>query len=413
MLTGRTVVLGVGGGIAAYKAVEVLRGLSKLGAEVVPLVTDAATHFVGRATFSALCPEPVRASLWDGPEPVPHTALGRRADLLLVAPCTADLLAKLAHGHADDLLTATALATRAPLLLAPAMHSEMWEHPAVGANVATLKSRGTSLVGPGTGPLAAGDSGVGRMAEPDEIVDAAVSLLYDAPAPSEPPAPSGLVAAPSGALAGMAVLVSAGGTREPIDRVRFIGNRSSGRQGHAVAAEAASRGARVVLVTSSALPAPDEVEVVKVETAQEMAEEIGKRAGEANLIVMAAAVADFRPRARLEHKMDRSRGPVGLELEPTEDILASLSAARRPGQVLVGFAAEVGSDLARAAEKLERKGADLLVVNDVSEPDAGFDVPTNTVTILSRRGVAAKVGPVSKEQVARTVLDVSTSLLAT
>lgn len=411
VLAGSTVVLGVGGGIAAYKAVEVLRGLSRLGAEVVPLVTDAATHFVGRATFAALCPEPVRASLWDGPEPVPHTAIGRRADLVVLAPCTADLLAKLAQGHADDLLSATALATRAPLLLAPAMHSEMWEHPAVEANVGILLSRGASLVGPATGDLAAGDSGVGRMAEPAEIVEEAARLLAAGHRPGGQS--GGGQSGASGSMAGRAVLVSAGGTREPVDQVRFLGNRSSGRQGHALAAEAASRGARVVLVTTSSLPVPGGVEVVRVETAQEMGEALGKRAGEMDLVVMAAAVSDFRPTAPVEGKMDRSGGRVHLALEPTEDILAGLAKNRRPGQVLVGFAAEVGHDDARAAQKLARKGVDLLVVNDISEEGAGFEVATNSVRILSREGVVAVTGPVPKEAVARRVLDVSASLLAT
>ena len=398
--------LGVGGGIAAYKAVEVLRGLSGLGAEVIPLVTDAATHFVGRATFAALGSEPVRASLWDSPEPVPHTTVGRRADLLVVAPCTADLLAKLAQGHADDLLTATALATRAPLLLAPAMHSEMWEHPAVEANVAVLRSRGATLVGPATGPLAAGDSGVGRMAEPTEIVETAARLVAARDG-------GGGRRGPEGSLAGRTVLVSAGGTREPIDRVRFVGNRSSGRQGHALAAEAARRGAKVVLVTSSSLPAPAGVDVVRVETAHEMGDALARRSGEMDLVVMAAAVSDFRPRVPAEGKLDRSLGAVDLVLEPTEDILAGLAKNRRPGQVLVGFAAEVGHDDARAMRKLTRKGVDLLVVNDISEEGAGFEVATNSVRILSREGLVEAVGPVSKEAVARRVLDVTTSLLAT
>src|SRR5947207_1542968 len=275
-LHGRRVVLGVSGGIAAYKAVDVCRRLIDAGAHVMPVMTEGATHFVGAATFSALASEPVRTSLWASPEAIPHTMLGQTADLVLVAPATARVIGCYAHGISDDLLTATLLATRAPVVMCPAMHTEMWEQPAVQLNLDLLRARGVTVVDPGVGRLAGGDMGAGRMAEPVDIVAAVADVL----APQD--------------LAGAAVLVTAGRTGEPIDPVRFVGNRSSGKQGHALAAEAAARGARVVLVTTVNRPAAPTVEIVRVETAAEMEQAVLARR-DADVVVMAAAVADFRP----------------------------------------------------------------------------------------------------------------------
>ena len=380
------IVLGVSGGIAAYKAVEVCRRLVDAGHEVTAVLTDAARRFVGEATFSALATNPVPEGLWQRWEGgIAHTRLGQRADLVVVAPATADLLARYAAGMADDLLSATLLATRAPVVVCPAMHTEMWEHPAVTENLATLRRRGVHVVPPESGRLAGGDEGVGRMAEPATIVAAALVL-----------------SARRGDLGGTQVVVSAGGTREAIDPVRVITNRSSGKQGHAIAEAAAARGARVTLVTSSALEPPAGVEVVHVESAADMHAAIAAAAPSADVVVMAAAVADWRPKAPAAQK---THGLPELVLEPTPDILADLASARRPGQVLVGFAAETEDVVARARRKLERKGVDLVVVNDVSAPGAGFDHDTNEVTILGADGYVAAVPLTSKRQVADAILD--------
>ncbi|MGH9115854.1 MAG: bifunctional phosphopantothenoylcysteine decarboxylase/phosphopantothenate--cysteine ligase CoaBC, partial [Acidimicrobiales bacterium] len=345
------------GGIAAYKAVEVCRRLVDAGAFVSPVMTRGATRFVGPRTFSALASEKVRLSLWDDPEPIPHTRLGQGADLVVVAPATARLIGAYAAGISSDLLTATLLATRAPVLLCPAMHTEMWEHPAVADNMALLRRRGAHVVGPGSGRLAGGDQGAGRMAEPAEIAAAAEAVLGGG-APLD--------------MTGVRAVVTAGGTREPIDPVRFVGNRSSGKQGYAVAAELARRGARVTLVSTVALPAPAGTEVVEVETAEQMEQAVTARSPEADVVVMAAAVADFRPKAPAGRKLKKSEGPPEVVLEPTSDILAGLAGRRRPGQILVGFAAETagggaGTGTARenllryARAKLAAKGADLVV----------------------------------------------------
>jgi phosphopantothenoylcysteine decarboxylase/phosphopantothenate--cysteine ligase len=389
-LEGRRIVLGVSGGIAAYKAVEVCRRLVDAGAFVSPVLTPDALRFVGALTFSAVASEPARTSLWDAPEPSPHTTLGRGADLVVVAPATARVLAAYAAGLSDDLLVATLLATRAPVVVCPAMHTEMWEAPAVQANVATLRSRGVTVVDPGEGHLAGGDVGVGRLAEPAEIVDACAAVLG---------------ATATGDLAGLRVLVTAGGTREPIDPVRFVGNRSSGKQGHAVADEAAARGAAVTLVTTTARPAAPGVEVVRVETAEEMERAVLGRADEADVVVMAAAVADFRPKAVADAKLKKADGVPEVVLEPTTDILAEVGRRRRPGQTLVGFAAETGDVVAAAAEKLARKGLDLIVANDVSAPGTGFEHDTNEVAILGPAGMRQDVPLSDKRAVARTVLD--------
>jgi phosphopantothenoylcysteine decarboxylase / phosphopantothenate---cysteine ligase len=395
-------VLGVCGGIAAYKAVEVCRRLVDAGVHVVPVLTDEATRFVGEVTFSALASEPVQRSLWDEASPIPHTRLGQTADLILVAPATAHFIARYAAGLADDLLTATLLATRAPVLIAPAMHTEMWEHPSVQENLGTLSRRGVLIVPPESGRLAGGDSGEGRLAEPLVIADAALALLAQAGRPA------GADSRP-GDFSGRRVLVSAGGTREPLDPVRFITNRSSGKQGHAIAEAAARRGAEVTLVTSSPLRLPvdlrDAITRVDVETAADMEAALGLRFADADVLIMAAAVADFRPKISAETKLSKEDGLPELVLEQTPDILTALVARRREGQVVVGFAAETHDVLERGRRKLARKGVDLLVVNDVSAPGAGFDHDTNEVTVLGADGTAVGVALTSKYAVADAVLD--------
>ncbi|MEO1064996.1 MAG: bifunctional phosphopantothenoylcysteine decarboxylase/phosphopantothenate--cysteine ligase CoaBC [Actinomycetota bacterium] len=387
-LHGARVVLGVTGGIAAYKAVEVCRRLVDAGAHVSPILTKGSLRFVGETTFSALASEPVRTSLWDEPEPIPHTRLGQGADLVVVAPATARLLGTYAAGISNDLLTATLLATRAPVLVAPAMHTEMWEHAAVQANIATLVARGVHTVGPDPGRLAGGDVGHGRLADPEVIVAAAERVL----------APDDLV--------GRTVLVTAGGTREPIDPVRFVGNRSSGKQGYAIAAEAAARGADVTLVTTVDRPAPAGVaEVVEVETAQQLHDVVTKLAPSIDVVVMTAAVADFRPVRPADTKIKKDSGTPEVVLEPTPDILAALGEVKPAGQVLVGFAAETDDVAANARGKLQRKRLDLIVANDVSAPDVGFGHDTNAVTITAADGSSTEIALADKREIARAVLD--------
>lgn len=392
-LSGRHVVLGVTGGIAAYKAVELCRRLVELGAHVAPVMTEDATRFVGEVTLSALASEPVRRSLWDAPEPIPHTHLGQRADVVVVAPATARFIGAFAHGISDDLLTATVLATRAPVVVCPAMHTEMWEHPAVQDNLEVLRRRGVTIVPPAEGVLAGGDVGAGRLADPEDVL-AAVAAVLGAPAHR-----------PAGAFSGRRVVVTAGGTREAIDPVRFITNRSSGKQGHAVAEAAARRGARVTLITTTERPVSPGIEVTRVESAASMEEAVLAAAGDADVVVMAAAVADFRPKAANPVKLSKSEGVPELVLEPTPDILAELGRRRRPGQVLVGFAAETHELRSRARAKLEAKGVDVLIANDVAAPGVGFDHDTNAVTILGADGSCRDVGLTSKEAVAEAVLD--------
>lgn len=391
---GPRVVLGVCGGIAAYKAVEVCRRLVDAGVHVTPVMTRDAGRFVGAVTLSALASEPVQRSLWDEASPIPHTQLGQRADLVVVAPATAHTIARYAAGLSDDLLCATLLATRAPVLVCPAMHTEMWEHPSVRDNLALLEQRGVEIVPPESGRLAGGDSGEGRLADPAVIVARVLERLG---------------AAARRDLQGMRVVVSSGGTREPLDPVRFITNRSSGKQGLAVAVAAARRGAAVTLVTSSPLRIPpdvaDGVARVDVETAADMEEAMGAAAETADVLVMAAAVADFRPKRSAGAKLSKEDGVPELVLEPTPDILAGLAARRRPGQVLVGFAAETHDVLARGARKLERKGVDVLVVNDVSAPGVGFDHDTNAVVILEPGGRATEIPLTTKDAVANGILD--------
>jgi phosphopantothenoylcysteine decarboxylase / phosphopantothenate---cysteine ligase len=374
------ILLGVSGGIAAYKACEVCRLLVKAGHEVVPLVTPAAERFVTAETFCALARRPAAEDLYL------HLT---RADLLLVAPCTANTLAKLAHGLADNVLTEAALAHRGPTLVAPAMNPRMWSHPATRANAETLRARGVALVGPDEGETAEGELGVGRMAEPEDIVQAAEELL-----------------AGTGPLRGKRVLVSAGGTREPIDAVRFVGNRSSGRMGVALAAEARRRGARVTLLGANlAVPSPPGVELVETPTASELESEVLSRGVEADVVIMAAAVADYRPAEALATKRPKDRSGWTVELEPTTDVLAALGERRAPGQLLVGFAADQGEGgLERARDKLTGKKADLFVFNDVSRTDIGFDSSDNEVTLLDARG-ERRIAKAPKEEIAAAILD--------
>jgi phosphopantothenoylcysteine decarboxylase/phosphopantothenate--cysteine ligase len=409
-LAGRRIVVGVCGGIAAYKAVEVCRRLVEAGAYVVPVMTRNATRFVGEATFSALASEPARTSLWDDADPVPHIHLGQTAELIVVVPATARVLGSYAAGIASDLLTATLLATRAPVLVCPAMHTEMWEHPAIVEVLARLREWGVGVVGPEVGPLAGGDVGAGRLASPETIV-AAVEDAVRARDEGRFPRQEG------GDLSGLCVLVTAGGTREPIDAVRYLGNRSSGKQGHAIADEAAARGARVVLVTTVDRPAGPGVERVRVETAADMERAVLERSDRADVVVMAAAVADFRPKVISVGKVRKDEGIPELVLEPTTDILAVLGQRRRPGQTLVGFAAETEAGAAtgggsgggqmqeRAAQKRAQKGVDLIVANDVSAAGVGFEHDTNAVLLVGPEGFERPSGVMSKREVARWMLD--------
>jgi phosphopantothenoylcysteine decarboxylase / phosphopantothenate---cysteine ligase len=388
VLEGRRVVLGVSGGIAAYKAIEVCRRLVDRGAHVVPVLTRGATRFVGPTTFSALASERARTSLFEDPDPIPHTRLGQGADVVVVAPATARVIGSYAAGISNDLLTATLLATEAPVVLCPAMHTEMWRHPAVQDNLATLARRGVHVVAPEEGRLAGGDVGQGRLAAPEAIVAACEEVL-----------------GATRDLAGLHVVVTAGGTREPIDPVRFLGNRSSGKQGHALAAEAVARGAKVTLVTTVGLPVPPGADVVRVETAAEMDEAVGRVASAADVVVMAAAVADFRPAAVAPQKIKKGDGVPQITLEPTVDILAGLGARKPPGQTLVGFAAETDRMRQNALSKLVAKGADLIVANDVTAPGAGFEHDTNHVVILNADGTEREVPLADKRAIARAVFN--------
>ena len=412
-LSGRRVVLGVTGGIAAYKAVELCRRMVDAGAHVAPVMTDDATRFIGEVTLSALASEPVRRSFWDGPEPIPHTRLGQGADIIVVAPATARFIGAYAHGISDDLLGATVLATRAPVVVCPAMHTEMWEHPAVQENLGILRRRGVVVVPPGQGVLAGRDVGTGRLAEPKDILDVVEDVLAAAtPATPATPAAPAVTTASAGDLAGRQVLVTAGGTREPIDPVRFITNRSSGKQGHALAEAAARRGAAVVLVTTTDRPVAPGIEVVPVESAADMEHAVLERAEAADVVIMAAAVADFRPKAPAQSKLSKSEGVPDIVLEPTPDILAELSRRRRSAQVLVGFAAETHDVATRARGKLLAKEVDLVVANDVSAPGAGFDHDTNAVTILAADGSNREIGLTTKDAVADAVLDAVVACLS-
>jgi phosphopantothenoylcysteine decarboxylase/phosphopantothenate--cysteine ligase len=386
------VVLGVSGGIAAYKAALVARLLEAAGVDVAVVLTEAATRFVGADTFAALTGEPAYTSLWERPGEVLHVRLARDADLVVVVPATANILAKLAHGHADDLLTAILLEATCPVVIAPAMHSGMWEHAATQQNVETLRSRGAVIVGPVTGPLAHGDEGVGRLAEPEDVV-AAVRGAFA-----------------SRDLVGHRLLITSGPTHEPIDPVRYVGNRSTGKMGAALAAEAVARGARVTVVLGPGAVRPPGVEVVSVLTAEEMRDAVLSRSDDADAVVMAAAVADFRPKAVARQKLKKDRGVPDLVLEPTPDILAELGALRGR-QVLVGFAAET-EELERAGrEKLEAKHLDLVVVNRVGREGTGFGSDSNEAMLLSASGDDEPLRSWSKRDLASAVMDRVSALL--
>jgi phosphopantothenoylcysteine decarboxylase/phosphopantothenate--cysteine ligase len=395
------IVLGVGGGIAAYKVAALLRLLTEAGHDVRVVPTRAALEFVGAPTWAALSGHPVTSEVWDDVQDVPHVRIGQHADLVVVAPATADLLARAAHGLADDLLTNTLLTARCPVLMVPAMHTEMWQHPATQDNVATLRRRGVDVLDPASGRLTGADTGPGRLPEPAEIFDAAARLL------------AGRSVAPD--LAGRHVVVSAGGTREHLDPVRFLGNRSSGRQGVALAATARARGAEVTLVAANvSLPLPTGVKVVPVVSAAELREAVRAAAADADAVVMAAAVADFRPRLTSETKIKKGEGePTGIDLVRTVDVLAELSARPRlrDGQVVVGFAAETGDAegdvLAHGRAKLARKGCDLLVVNEVGAAGhpTGFEGTDNAAVVLGADGSETPVPLGSKEALAGVVWD--------
>ncbi|MDQ4019111.1 MAG: bifunctional phosphopantothenoylcysteine decarboxylase/phosphopantothenate--cysteine ligase CoaBC [Actinomycetota bacterium] len=387
--SGKTVLVGVTGSIAAYKACELVRLLVRARHEVVPLVTEEAERFVSAATFEALARRESPRDLY------PHLA---GADLLVVAPLSANTLAKLAHGLADNVLTQAALAFRGPVLVAPAMNVRMWEHPATQANVAILRERGVHFVGPEEGELAEGETGLGRMSEPEVIAARCAELL-------------GPAVRRNGELAGRRVLVTAGGTREPLDAVRFVGNRSSGRMGVALAREARRRGADVTLVAANlAVPPPGDVEVVEAPTAADLARETLARA-DADIVLMAAAVADYRPAERLDGKRPKDDRPWTVTLEPTADVLAELGRRRANGRVVVGFAADTGrAGLARAREKLQRKRLNLIVFNDVSRSDVGFDADENEVVLVSPEGETT-VARRDKGEIAAAILDRVATLL--
>jgi phosphopantothenoylcysteine decarboxylase/phosphopantothenate--cysteine ligase len=393
-LSGRRILLGVSGGIAAYKSVSLLRLLVEAGADVQVVMTPAATRFVGPATFAALSGKPVHSDVFEQPDAVLHVRLARRAELAVVAPATANLLARLALGLADDLLSSTLLEASCPIVLAPAMHTGMWSHAATQSNIQLLRERGATIVGPDEGALAAGDTGVGRMAEPEVIFDAARSRL-----------------AAGQDLSGVRMLVTAGPTHEPIDAVRYLGNRSSGKMGFAAATEARRRGADVTLVTGPvALPDPAGVQVVRVETAEEMAREVFDRFPECHAVIMAAAVADFRPVRPAEGKLKKDAGPPDLTLEPTVDVLSTLG-KRKEHQVLVGFAAETGELLPEGRRKLAEKNLDLIVVNEVGRPGTGFGADSDIAAILGRGGEDVAPRAWTKPELAAAICDRVASLI--
>jgi phosphopantothenoylcysteine decarboxylase/phosphopantothenate--cysteine ligase len=385
---GRRVLLGVTGGIAAYKAAIVARLLTAAGTEVTCVLTDSATRFVGPDTFAGLTGRPAYVTLWDRPGEVLHVRLAHETDIAVVAPCTGNMMAKLAHGFADDLLSATLLEYNGPLIVAPAMHTGMWNAPATRENVAVLASRGVRFVGPIDGALARGDEGPGRMSEPQQIVAAVEALSR----PRD--------------LEQVRVLVTAGPTQEPIDPVRFIGNRSSGAMGIAIASEAAARGATVMLLLGPGTDTPPSgVDVVHVQTAEQMHAAVLDRSDHVDVVVMAAAVADFRPKVVAESKLKKDAGIPELVLEPTPDILAELGERKRPDQILVGFAAETQDAEVAGAEKLHRKRVDLLIANVVGRAGTGFGSDTNEAAILSAEGTIEPMRVWTKSELAVAVVD--------
>ena len=391
MISGKKVVLGITGGIAAYKSVEVVRRLVESGAHVAPIMTSGAKRFIGEVTLSALASEPVKSSLWDEDDPIPHTTLGQEADVILVAPATARLIGTYAAGISNDLLTATLLASRAPVILCPAMHTEMWEHPAVQENIRMLQNRGVTIVAPEDGKLAGGDVGKGRLASPNAIVSAVEQTLT------------------LDDLADFKILITAGGTREPIDPVRFITNRSTGKQGYALAEAAVARGATVTLVTTVDREAPIGVEIKHAETASDLRSAVMSCADNYDVIIMAAAVADFQPSLPSDRKLKKSEQISNLEIEPTHDFLIDLGEGKSPHQIIVGFAAETEELEKNAKEKLQRKNLDLIVANDVSAPDTGFAHDTNAVLLITGEG-KTNVSLASKRVVADKILDVVLTL---
>jgi phosphopantothenoylcysteine decarboxylase/phosphopantothenate--cysteine ligase len=394
-LAGRRVLLGVTGGIAAYKACILTRLLTQAGATVQVVMTPSATRFVGTDTFAALSGRPAYTELWQEPGSVLHVRLAREADLSVIAPATANVIAKLSAGIADDLITSSLLEATCPLVVAPAMHSGMWEHPATQSNVRALQERGTVVVGPARGSLAAGDEGVGRMAEPEDIM---VALEE--------------VASRGRDLAGRRIVVTAGPTWEPIDPVRFVGNRSTGRMGFAVAREAFARGADVTLVVGpGTVEPPDGPRVVRVATAEEMRMAVLEAAEDADAVIMAAAVADFRPKDAAPGKLKKEEGPPLLELVPTPDILAELGGVKGD-RVLVGFAAETADVEAAGRAKLVAKGLDLLVANEVGREGTGFGSESNHAAILSRTGDDETLREWTKAELAAAVCDRLSKMLS-
>jgi len=388
---GRRVVLGVSGGIACYKSCTVARRLTEAGAQVDVILTPAAAEFVRPLTFEALTGRPVQGSLWEAGGALSHVRLGQHADLVLVAPATAHLIARMAQGLADDLLTTLLVAATAPVLLAPAMNDEMYAHPQTRANLERLRARGVGVVGPDVGALAEGPSErPGRMSEPETILAHAARFVRGG----------------TGRLYGRRVVVTAGPTRESIDPIRVVTNRSSGKMGYRVAEAAWERGADVVLISGPvALPPPIGVRLRRVETTQELEEAVREELPAADVLVMAAAPADFRPSDPSDSKRARNDGALAIPMEPTVDILSATRAERRPGSVMVGFALETGDALAKGRAKLERKDLDLIVVNDALERGAGFEVDTNRVALLDRDGAPQILPLQSKREVAEAILD--------
>jgi phosphopantothenoylcysteine decarboxylase/phosphopantothenate--cysteine ligase len=390
-VAGKVIGLGVSGGIAAYKVVELARELTKAGADVRVVMSPSATQFVGPITFSTLTGNPVRTELFpkDAPTEIPHTDLGRTADLIVIAPATAKTIAKFAQGVSDDLLSALLLSAKGPIIMAPAMHTEMWENEATQENISTLKSRGVRFVGPDVGALAGPDVGVGRLTEIENIlrvIEEELERKED--------------------LTDLRMIVTAGGTQEPIDSVRFIGNRSSGRMGFEIAYEAVRRGAKVTLITGPThLTPPDQAETIKVMTASEMFTAVVESARDARLVVMAAAVSDWRPKSMASEKLKKASGTPLVELEPTEDVLAKLGSVRSENQVLVGFAAETSNLEGYAKEKVESKGADMIVANLVGTHDSGFDTETNRALFVFKGGEVQKLPIMSKRELAGLILD--------
>ncbi len=444
----KTVVLGVCGSIAAYKAVELCRELVVRGAYVIPVVTKAAGRFVDARTFSALASEPAKTDLFDDSLAAPHISLAKAADLVIVAPATARLIGEYANAVSRDLLVSLLLATKAPVLVCPAMHTEMWEHPLVEANVKRLTEAGVAFVGPETGRLAGGDIGKGRFSDPDKIVAAAAQIFAVgarnnalSEQPTQKRAVSGdapeswFVSGKQSLLRAKNVLVTAGGTKEPIDGVRYIGNRSSGKQGISLALAAAQRGAKVTLVapeyavesavtnyglvflrgdqsgvsggtlSGGGLPGP--VEVILIRTAADMAKAVLSRFADGDVLIMAAAVADFRPKKTYEGKYKKEDGILTVDFEETEDILSACTAIRRPGQFVLGFAAESGKgDLSvRGKQKLLAKKLDMIVVNDISREDIGFDADANEVSVYEKSGASLAIGRLPKSEISEKILD--------